>query len=66
MTFWSSQYFAIGFFATNFWIPAGEATVQAKSFTLPQTALYTVVAGQTTGGPSGSGQPFSAQSNTSA
>jgi hypothetical protein len=63
MQFWNLGYWAVGFWSANFWAPAGVTVAQAQSFAPPTTKFFTVMAGQTTGGPSGAGTPYSVSSN---
>jgi len=62
MTFWNVGFFNVGFFSTNFWCPAGFTGPITQSFTIPTSQLFVVQAGQTTGGGSGAGRPFTATS----
>jgi len=60
---WAVGFFNVGFWGLNYWAPGGAATQQAQSFLPPQTKLFEVQAGQTLGGPSGAGTPYTVSSN---
>ncbi len=58
-TFWPVGYFNDGFWGQNYWAPGGSAAAsKAQSFTPPRRRLFEVQAGQTLGGPSGAGTPY--------
>jgi len=63
MNFWAVGYFNIGFWATNFWVPGGFEGTVTQSFSPPATQFFTLQAGQTLGGPSSAGQPFTVTSH---
>jgi hypothetical protein len=63
MRFWAIGMFNGGFWAANYWAPGGGGTASTQSFAPSSTKLYEVRAGQTTGGPSGAGTPYTVRSN---
>ena len=63
MRFWIQGFFNAGYWGMNYWAPGGFISTAQPSFAGPQTQFYTVSAGQTLGGPSGAGTPFTVQSN---
>lgn len=59
MRYWAIGFFNVGYWGADYWAPGGVGvSKKQQSFAPPATKFFEVQAGQTLGGPSGAGTPY--------